>query len=86
MGVFRSEIFLEKWDTENSGGGTPAYLYSVLCNAVSPRLVGIWAGGRKSRVFRSLVFEVALFCTRYSRLQPVFLKHLLNIYGHRAPL
>jgi hypothetical protein len=34
---------------------------------------GPWEySGRKSRVFRRLVFEVALFCTRYSQLQPVF--------------
>jgi hypothetical protein len=33
---------------------------------------GLWEYlGGKSRVFRCLVFEVALFCARYLRLQPV---------------
>jgi hypothetical protein len=56
IGVSRSEKILEKRDAEN-WEEAPAYLH------------GSWEYvGREPRFSRSPVFEIALFCTRYSRL------------------
>jgi hypothetical protein len=59
--LFRGRRIFSKSDVLKNQEETPAYLH------------GSWEYvGREPRFFRSPVFEIALFCTRFSLLYTVF--------------